>query len=83
MTLSSNEQNDITTDYARQSYLTDDNPANVTWPDIIAAAVALDSFITDNFTALNNAFPTAFKTNATNQEKLRLFKHVVARLELQ
>ncbi len=48
-------------------------------PDIIAAATALDTFLGANQTAINNAFPEPFKTNATTPQKAALLSYVALR----
>lgn len=83
MTLSTTEQDRIAIDYSNAEFVGPNLPANLNRDDIKAAANALDTFITDNLVAINNALPLPFRTTATQPQKLRLFKFVVARLELQ
>ena len=83
MTLSETENNIITREYVQDAFVSPKITANVNTTDIKAAATALDAFITNNFTAINNALPEPFKTLATSQQKLRLFKSVVNQLGLQ
>ena len=43
--------------------------SGLTKSDIQAAVNAIDSFLDTNATNINNAFPTAFKNNATTAQK--------------
>ena len=47
--------------------------------DLIAAATALDTFLGNNQTAINNAFPEPFKTNATTPQQAALLSYVALR----
>ena len=83
MTLTKTDQDEISQDHARTTYTIPRKIADLNKTDIKAAAISLDTFVTSNLAALNAQLPLPFRTIATPQEKLRLFKLVVQRLELQ
>jgi len=52
--------------------------------DIRAAVDAMDTFLNDNASTVNNALPTAFKNNATNAQKAMLLACVaLARYDVE
>jgi hypothetical protein len=55
----------------------------LTKADIRAAVDALDTFLSDNATAINNALPTAAKNNLTQAQKARLLTYVISQRYLK
>jgi hypothetical protein len=53
--------------------------ASFTKPELVAAISALDTFLSTNETAINNAFPTAFRSKATTPQKAMLLAYVTLR----
>lgn len=50
-----------------------------TKPDLAGAVAAIDQWIEDNTTSLNNALPAGYKANATLAQKIDLFCDVLRR----
>ena len=47
--------------------------------DLLAAIVALDTFMNDNAISLNNSLPEASKMNLTTDQKAELLKFVITK----
>jgi len=80
MALTTTEANEISADYCDEVFVQPNATATLTTADVKDAAESLNTFIEASMVALNNALPVPFKTLATTQQKLRLFKHVVVKL---
>lgn len=50
---------------------------NLTKPDILAAAIAIDDFLVANAAAINSNFPQPFRGEATTAQKSRLMRLVM------
>lgn len=53
--------------------------AGLTKADLRAAFNALDQFLSDNATAINNAIPQPARANLTTEQKARLLKAVITK----
>jgi hypothetical protein len=50
-----------------------------TKPDLVAAAQAIDTYLTDNAAAINTALPQPFRGTATNAQKAQMMSAVALR----
>lgn len=72
MALSASESDDAARLLARKMFVDAAATANVPHDTIAAAIVAIDAFLDTNATAINNAFPVAFRTAASTPQKAYL-----------
>lgn len=78
-TLSLQDRFDVWADLMRQNLGT----ISITKPQLRAAVDALDDFMDQNATALNNALPVTARTNLTTPQKAAVLSAVIAKRYLR
>ena len=78
-TLSLQDRFDVWADLMRQNLGT----VSITKPQLRAAIDALDDFMDQNATAINNALPVAARTNLTVPQKAAVLSAVIAKRYLR
>ena len=75
--LSDTDRVDVNAKYQRDASAVRDAFANVVKADLQAAVNALDTFLSNNATAINNAIPLPARTALTTQQKAKLLMYVI------
>lgn len=77
--LSEQERANVWADFMRKLSLTNESLGAVSKADLRAAVDAIDQFLEDNATTINNAFPQPARANLTVPQKARLLAYVALR----
>lgn len=73
--LDANNRLEAASEWMREDF----GEVNITKQEVLDAANALDTFLEDNRTAINNAIPEPARSNLTINQKIMLLQFILAR----